>query len=95
MLNVILGSFDRCSLLAALLTPSLDAVLFLSATVILGLHLVTDLALLLDSIGRHDKLHAASFACTVLFGAVLAERSPLVIAALVDVLVEEAHIGMT
>lgn len=95
LLNVVLSCLNGSSLFAALLTPSLDALLLLSTTIPLGVHLVTDLALLLDSIGLHDQLHAAGFAGAVLFGAVLAERTPFVVAALVDVLVEEAHSGST
>lgn len=92
LLYVVFGCFDRRSLLAALLAPSLDAFLLLSATVPFGVHLVTDLALLLNSIGGHDEFHAASFAGPVLFGTMLSERAPFVVAALVDVLVEETHI---
>ena len=40
----------------------------------------------------HHKLHTAGLASAVLLGAMLAERPPFEVAALVDLLVKEAHV---
>jgi hypothetical protein len=92
--DIVPSIFNGSLLLAAFFLPASDPFLFLAYPVVLGVELVADLALLLDPIGCHDELHTAGLAGTVLFGAVLAERSPFVVAALVDILIEETHVAV-
>ena len=79
-------------MLAALSLPASNTFLFFGSAAILDIKLVTDPTLLLDPNVLHDKLHAARFPSAIFLSAVLAERTPLEVAALVDVLVKEAHV---
>ncbi|KFZ14983.1 hypothetical protein V502_05826 [Pseudogymnoascus sp. VKM F-4520 (FW-2644)] len=90
----VLGGLDG-GLAVPLTLPSLDAVDFLLAPAQFGHNLVTDAAVLRAVlVAVHDELHATSLAGAVLLGAVLAECAPLVVAAAVKGLVEEAHFEM-
>lgn len=71
--------------------PAFDVVLQLGPLTVLDLELITDGTLALDIDVVHDELHTACLTSAVFFGAVLAERTPLEVAAGIDGLVEEAH----
>lgn len=73
--------------------PSLDPVNLLLDAVVLGINLSACLALFCHRVCVHRQLHAAGFASAVLLGAMLAEVSPLVVAAHHLVLVVKAHTG--
>ena len=79
-------------MLAALSLPASDTFLFLGFAAVLDIKLVTDPTLLMDMDVLHDKLHTARLTGSILLSAVLAERTPFEVAALVDLLVEEAHV---
>ena len=76
-----------------LLDPSVDAVLFLFYAAPLDLDLGAGLALFVLSMGVHWQFHAARLAGSVFLGTMLAEVSPLVIAADHLILVVETHFG--
>lgn len=81
-------------MLSAFPRPAFDTFLLLGDTVVLDGNLLAFGALLVYGNTGHDQLHAARFTGSVLLGTVLAERPPLEIAALVKLLVEEAHVDM-
>ncbi|KFY30005.1 hypothetical protein V494_08330 [Pseudogymnoascus sp. VKM F-4513 (FW-928)] len=90
----VLGGLDG-GLAVSLALPSLDAVDLLLAAAQFGRDLVTDAAVLgAVLVAVHDELHAAGLTGAVLLGTVLAEGAPLVVAAAVKSLVEEAHFEM-
>lgn len=92
-LDDILRGFDGClSVLAAFPLPASDTVFFFGFAVIFDLKLVADPTLCVYMDVLHDKLHAARLASAVLLSAVLTERTPFEVAALVDLLVKEAHV---
>jgi hypothetical protein len=57
----------------------------------LGFELIADAACLMYVDILHHELHTAVFTRLILLRAMLSEQSPLVIAALVNVLVKETH----
>jgi hypothetical protein len=79
-------------MLAALSLPASNSFLLFGSAAILDIELVTDPTLLVDPDILHDELHAARLSSAILLSAVLAERTPLEVAALVDLLVKEAHV---
>ena len=79
-------------MLAALSLPASNTILLFGSAAILDIELVTDPTLLLDPNVLHNELHAACLTGAILLSAVLAERTPLEVATLVDLLVKEAHI---
>jgi hypothetical protein len=82
----------RLSVLAAFPLPAPDAVFLFGFAVILDFELVADSALCVDMDVLHHKLHTAGLASTVFLSAMLAERPPFEVAALIDLLVKEAHV---
>lgn len=90
-LDVADGLLDRRLVAAGLLAPAVVVVDVLCAAALLGLDLKAELALVLERLGLPDHLHAACFASAVLGLTVLLEVAPLPVAALVDVLLVEAH----
>lgn len=77
---------------AALSLPASNSFLLFGSAVILDVELVTDPTFLLDPDILHDELHTARLSSSILLGAVLSERTPLEVAALVDLLFKEAHV---
>jgi len=90
-LDVANGFLDRRLVAARLLAPAVVVVDVLSSAAFLGFDLEAQLALVLEWLGLPDHLHAACLACAVLGLAMLLEVAPLPVAALVDVLLVEAH----
>ena len=90
-LNVANGFLDRRLVAARLLAPAVVVVDVLCSAALLRFDLEAELALVLEWLGLPDHLHAAGLACAVLGLAVLLEVAPLPVAALVDVLLVEAH----
>lgn len=84
---------DRCSELVPLALPSIDAVDLGRPASHLGVDLLAQLALRPDWYRLHDELHATGFTNSVLLGTVLAEVTPLPVAADEPVLIEEAHVS--
>lgn len=78
-------------MLAAFSLPAPDTVLFLRFPAILDFKLVTGPAFLVDMDVLHYELHTAGFTGPIFLRAVLSERPPFEVAALVDLLVKEAH----
>ena len=79
-------------MLAAFPLPAPDTVLLFRFPAILDLKLVTDSTLCVDVDVLHHKLQTAGLTSAIFLGAVLAERPPFEVAALVDLLVKEAHV---
>lgn len=75
------------------LHPSIDPVLLFPNTTFLCVDLGANFTLFGLGQSVHDELHSASFAGSILLGAVLAEVTPLVAVAGHSVLVVEAHFG--
>jgi hypothetical protein len=88
--DVLFGFFDWGGS-ATLSLPPLDPILLLADGSAFGVQFFAGTTLLLDLICLHDQFHAASLAGTVLFGAVLAEMSPLVVAASHTFLIIKTH----
>src|SRR5438270_2100753 len=86
--NVLRSLNGRFSMPAALFLPASNSFLLFGSAAILNIELVTDPTFLVDPNILHDELHAACFSSTILLSAVLAERTPLEIAALVVLLVK-------
>lgn len=84
---------DRGPELCCLALPSADTVHLGGPTPLLGVDLLTELALGACLQRLHDEFHAARFANSVLLGTVLAEMPPFPIAARKTVLIEEAHVS--
>jgi hypothetical protein len=82
----------RLAMLAPFPLPAPDTVFLFGFAVILDFELVADSALRVDMDVLHHKLHTAGLASAVLLGAMLAERPPFEVAALIDLLVKEAHV---
>lgn len=80
------------STLSVLALPPKYTLLFLLDTAPFCLDLRADFALLVTGICGHDQLHTTCLAGSVLFGTVLSEVTPLIIAADKLVLVEETHV---
>ena len=88
-----LRSLNGClSVLAAFSLPASDRVLLIRFSPILNFKLLADTTFCTDVDVLHHKLHTAGLTNAMLLGAVLAERSPFEVAALVDLLVKEAHV---
>jgi hypothetical protein len=81
----------RLSVLAAFPLPAPDTVFLFGFAVILDFQFVADSALCVDMDVLHHKLHAAGLTGAVLLSTMLAERPPLEVAALEDLLVKETH----
>ncbi len=79
-------------MLAAFPFPAPDTVFLFGFAVIFYFEFVADSALCVDMDVLHHKLHTTGFAGAVLLGAMLAERPPFEVAALVDLLVKETHV---
>jgi hypothetical protein len=91
-INVFFGLLNWGSS-ARLAVPPLDFLLLLPNASLFGINLLADSAFITNFDGLHDKPHAASLAGAVLLGAVLAEVTPLIVAAGHSVLVVKAHCG--
>jgi hypothetical protein len=84
---------DRSTKLAPVALPAIDALNLGGPAAHLGVDLLTELALGASGNCLHDELHAAGFTDAVLLGAVLAEVTPLPVAASKSMLVVEAHVS--
>jgi len=84
---------DRGPELGRLALPPADTVHLGGPTPLLGVDLLAELALGARLQRLHDEFHATRLANSVLLGTVLAEVSPLPIAARKTVLIEEAHVS--
>lgn len=91
--NHLHGFVDRSTELAPIALPAIDALDLGGPTAHLGVDLLAELALGASRNRLHDELHAAGFTDTVLLGAVLAEVTPLPVAASKSMLVVEAHVS--
>ena len=76
----------------AFLLPASDTVFLYAFTPILDIELFADSTFCVDGDVLHHKLHTAGLTSAVLLVAVLAERPPSEVAALVYFLVKEAHV---
>jgi len=77
-----------------LMLPSVDTLLLLQETPLLGVDLGADLALLVLGYCVHDQLHTASLAGAIFFRTVLTEMAPFVVATVHLILLIEAHDGL-
>ena len=84
---------NRSTELAAITLPASDAIDLGGPATHLGVDLLAELALRASGNCLHDELHATRFADSVLLGTVLAEVTPLPVAASESVLVVEAHVS--
>ena len=87
------GPFNGREKFASLPPPTADAFNLSRFPALFGIDPLAQLALLVDRDGLHDKLHPTGFARSVFAVAMLAEVSPLPVAALETMLVVEAHLG--
>jgi hypothetical protein len=90
-IDIILGFLDR-SAATTLFRPSADVRILLLYGSFLCVDLGADLALFVELIGVHGQAHAASFAGSVLFRAMLSEVTPLPAIAGEAVDIVKAHI---
>jgi len=74
--------------------PSVDTLLLLHETPLLGVDLGADLALLVLGNCVHDQLHTASLAGAVFLRAMLTEVAPFIVATVHLILLIEAHDGL-
>lgn len=84
---------NRRSEFVPLALPPVDTIDFGPPASHLGVDLLAQLALGPDRNRLHDELHTTSFTNAVFLGAVLAEVTPLPVAADESMLIEEAHVS--
>ena len=87
-----LGFLNRRKVSVSLPCPPVNSLYLLNSSAALSFNLVTDPALLFQSICLHDQFHTTGLSSSVLAVAVLSEVAPFPVAAGETMLIEEAHV---